>query len=65
MTCFYELPDAGKEGDCLYSLWCVKMLQLLYGFNNKQNAPAQLIKTNGVGPKLALAILSVCPPGSS
>ncbi|STI85653.1 holliday junction ATP-dependent DNA helicase [Escherichia coli] len=34
--------------------------QLLYGFNNKQERTLfkELIKTNGVGPKLALAILS-------
>ena len=34
--------------------------QLLYGFNHKQERALfrELIKTNGVGPKLALAILS-------
>ena len=34
--------------------------KLLYGFNNKQERTLfkELIKTNGVGPKLALAILS-------
>ncbi len=42
------------------TLWCVKTAQLLYGFNNKQERTLfkELIKTNGVGPKLALAILS-------
>ncbi|MCF3826632.1 Holliday junction branch migration protein RuvA, partial [Salmonella enterica] len=34
--------------------------QLLYGFNYKQERTIfkELIKTNGVGPKLAVAILS-------
>ena len=53
MTCFYELPESGKEAVVFTHFVVREDAQLLYGFNNKQ-----LIKTNGVGPKLALAILS-------
>ena len=53
MTCFYELPEAGQEAIVFTHFVVREDAQLLYGFNNKE-----LIKTNGVGPKLALAILS-------
>jgi len=60
MTCFYELPDAGKEATVFTQFVVREDAQLLYGFNNKQERTLfrELIKTNGVGPKLALAILS-------
>ncbi len=60
MTCFYELPDAGKEAIVFTQFVVREDAQLLYGFNNKQERTLfrELIKTNGVGPKLALAILS-------
>ena len=60
MTCFYELPDAGKEAIIFTQFVVREDAQLLYGFNNKQERMLfrELIKTNGVGPKLALAILS-------
>lgn len=60
MTCFYELPDAGKEAIVFTQFVVREDAQLLYGFNNKQERMLfrELIKTNGVGPKLALAILS-------
>ena len=60
MTCFYELPDVGKEAIIFTHFIVREDAQLLYGFNNKQERTLfkELIKTNGVGPKLALAILS-------
>lgn len=60
MTCFYELPDNGQEAIILTHFVVREDAQLLYGFNNKQERLLfrELIKVNGVGPKLALAILS-------
>ncbi|HGJ5875424.1 MAG TPA: Holliday junction branch migration protein RuvA [Arsenophonus sp.] len=60
MTCFYELPDVGKEVSLLTQFIVREDAQLLYGFNDQQERAlfCELIKVNGVGPKLALAILS-------
>ena len=60
MTCFYELPDVGQEAIIFTHFVVREDAQLLYGFNNKQERALfrELIKVNGVGPKLALAILS-------
>ncbi|MFS1539820.1 MAG: Holliday junction branch migration protein RuvA [Candidatus Phlomobacter fragariae] len=60
MTCFYELPEIGQEV-ILFTQFIVREdAQLLYGFNDKQERALfrELIKVNGVGAKLALAILS-------
>ncbi len=60
MSCFYELGDIGNEA-VIYTHFVVREdAQLLYGFNNKMERLMfrELIKVNGVGPKLALAILS-------
>jgi Holliday junction DNA helicase RuvA len=58
MTCFYELPEAGKEAVVFTHFVVREDAHLLFGFNNKQERTLfrELIKTNGVGPKLALAI---------
>lgn len=60
MTCFYELPEIGQEVTVFTHFVVREDAQLLYGFSNKQARTLfrELIKTNGVGPKLALAILS-------
>ena len=60
MTCFYELPNNGQEVIVLTHLIVREDVQLLYGFNHEQERELfrELIKVNGVGPKLALAILS-------
>ncbi len=60
MTCFYELPEIDKEAVVFTQFVVREDAQLLYGFNNKQERTLfrELIKVNGVGPKLALAILS-------
>ncbi|OTQ54864.1 Holliday junction branch migration protein RuvA [Gilliamella apis] len=60
MTCFYELPDNGKEVIVLTYFAVREDAQVLYGFNHEQERELfrELIKVNGVGPKLALAILS-------
>ena len=60
MTCFYELPEAGQEAIVFTHFVVREDAQLLFGFNNKQERTLfrELIKVNGVGPKLALAILS-------
>ena len=60
LTCFYELPDLSQPVS-LYTHFVVREdAQLLYGFTTKQERALfrLLIKTNGVGPKLALTILS-------
>lgn len=60
MTCFYELPEIGQEAIIFTHFVVREDAQLLYGFNDKQERALfkELIKVNGVGPKLALAILS-------
>ncbi|SPP31162.1 Holliday junction ATP-dependent DNA helicase RuvA [Arsenophonus endosymbiont of Aleurodicus floccissimus] len=60
MTCLYELPEIGQEV-ILWTHFIVREdVQLLYDFNDKRERAffRELIKVNGVGPKLALAILS-------
>ena len=60
MTCFYDLPNIG-ENAIVYTHFVVREdAQLLFGFNNKTERALfrELLKANGVGPKLGLAILS-------
>ena len=60
MNTFYKLPDVGTFVT-LYTHFVVREdAQLLFGFADKQERSLfrQLIKVNGVGPKLALTILS-------
>jgi len=60
MTSIYALPEINTEA-IIYTHFVVREdAQLLYGFANKVERKLfrLLIKVNGVGPKLALAILS-------
>lgn len=60
MTCFYKLPKEGEEAT-IYTHFVVREdAQLLFGFNNKTERALfrELLKANGVGPKLGLGILS-------
>ena len=60
MTVFYQLPEPGQEL-LLHTHFVVREdAQLLYGFASRfeRELFRALIRVNGVGPKLALAILS-------
>ncbi|OBT15956.1 Holliday junction DNA helicase RuvA [Vibrio sp. UCD-FRSSP16_10] len=60
MSCFYELPETGQEA-IIYTHFVVREdAQLLYGFNSVSERALfrEVIKANGVGPKLGLGILS-------
>ena len=60
LTSFYELPELDQQA-LIYTHFVVREdAQLLYGFISKQERALfrLLIKANGVGPKLALTILS-------
>ncbi|MET3998937.1 Holliday junction branch migration protein RuvA [Marinobacterium sp. MBR-109] len=60
MNTFYKLPEVGAEVS-LHTHFVVREdAQLLYGFADQQEKLLfrSLIKVNGVGPKLALSILS-------
>jgi Holliday junction DNA helicase RuvA len=60
MSCFYSLPEQG-ENVTLYTHFVVREdAQLLFGFTDKTSRELfrELIKANGVGPKLGLTILS-------
>lgn len=60
MTSFYNLPAVNEEATIFTHLVVREDAHLLFGFAQKQDRTLfrELIKTNGVGPKLALAILS-------
>ncbi|MDH3326609.1 MAG: Holliday junction branch migration protein RuvA [Gammaproteobacteria bacterium] len=60
MTTFYELPEAGQNAILLTHMIVREDAQLLYGFatDGEREMFRHLIKINGVGPKLALTILS-------
>ncbi len=60
MTTFYQLPPAGEEITLFTHLVVREDAHQLFGFYRKEERALfrMLIKVNGVGPKLALTILS-------
>lgn len=60
MTSFYDLPEIGQEANLCIHFVVREDAQLLFGFANKKERAVfrELIKASGVGPKLALTILS-------
>ena len=60
MTSLYQLPELGQEV-VVYTHFVVREdAQLLFGFADRQERALfrELIKANGVGPKMALTIMS-------
>ncbi len=64
LTCFTNLPSPGKECSLYIHLATRDDGEYLYGFSNKTQRALfrSLIKVSGVGPKIALAILSAMEP---
>ncbi len=60
MTTFYDLPAVGESTSLFIHMVVREDAQLLFGFNSRQQRELfrSLIKVNGVGPKVALAVLS-------
>lgn len=60
MTTFYQLPEEGEETIVSTHMSFSENLHAMYGFISTKDRSLfrELIKVNGVGPKLALAILS-------
>ena len=60
MNTFYQLPDVGDEAELLTHLSVREDSHTLYGFGDEdeRNLFRALIRVNGVGAKMALAILS-------
>ncbi|MBX4181229.1 Holliday junction branch migration protein RuvA [Sodalis sp. CWE] len=60
MSCFYALPKEGEEVVIFTHFIARQDSQLLFGFVDKQEQVffRELIKINGIGPQLALSILS-------
>lgn len=60
MNTFYRLPEIGKQITLFTHFVVREDAQLLYGFYDREERSLfrTLIKANGVGPKLAITILS-------
>lgn len=64
MSTFYNLPDTNQPVTLITHLVVREDAQILYGFSQERERSLfrSLIKVNGVGPKLALTILSGIEP---
>lgn len=64
MGTFYQLPEIGQEVTLLTHFVVREDAQLLYGFytSNERQLFRTLLKVNGVGPRMALTILSSSTP---
>lgn len=60
MSTFYNLPETGQAVTLLTHFVVREDAQILYGFGTAQERAAfrELIKVTGVGPRMALSILS-------
>ena len=60
MSTFYDLPEVGAQATVFVHMVVREDAQLLFGFASKQQREMfrSLIRVNGVGPKVALAVLS-------
>jgi Holliday junction DNA helicase RuvA len=60
MSTFYNLPETGQAVTLLTHVVVREDAQILYGFGTAQERQAfrQLIKITGVGPRMALSVLS-------
>ena len=60
MTTFYDLPAVGDSTSLFVHMVVREDAQLLFAFSSRQQRELfrSLIKVNGVGPKVALAVLS-------
>ncbi len=60
MTTYYQLPEVGEQISIWTHLQIKEDAHTLIGFSSKQERKLfrQLIRVNGVGPKMALTILS-------
>lgn len=60
MSTFYDLPGLGEKVSLLTHLVVREDAHLLYGFltPDERNAFRELIRVSGVGPRLALSVLS-------
>lgn len=64
MSTFYQLPDLGREVILLTHLVVREDAHLLYGFYTRDERALfrALLRVNGVGPRLALTVLSSTTP---
>lgn len=65
MSTFYALPDEASDVSLFVHLVVREDAQLLFGFSDQEQRELfrSLLRINGVGPRVALAILSTLNPG--